>query len=264
MSVFGLMADEVAYRTAAYLRRRAKKSGARQMIVPIDDEIGQRIFATGFFERRESDALKKSVFNKVENNSIAIDVGANIGYYSVLFSTIFSEVLSVEPHPTTCRILTANLAINAAHNVHVVQKGASSTTKFAELQVPHNGNLGWSSLNRWDVPGGSSQVAIELDRLDEIYRQSPVFEKKVGFIKIDVEGHESDVISGATSIIEKNQPLVFFEVNSKNAGVTCCELLESLGYKTFEIFRRKMLGRIVSEKFRPVDYQMGGMVLASF
>ena len=120
-----------------------------------------------------------------------IDVGANIGSYTLIASEVSSaRIISIEPHPTTFGLLTENVRRNKRGNVTCLNCALSGT----ENECTFEDNLE-SSINRvvsgHDTPGAF--VRVECRTLDSVCRELEVFPD---FVKIDVEGHESAVLDG--------------------------------------------------------------------
>jgi FkbM family methyltransferase len=134
-----------------------------------------------------------------------VDVGANVGYYSVLASRIVGStgtVLAVEPQPAALSMLALN-GTGRESPITVVAVGASDETGSSQLWVRPEGDK--SSLS----PGGSATpVSVPLDTLDHLCAGL----SRVTLLKIDVEGHELQVLRGARSTISRHRPWICFEL----------------------------------------------------
>jgi FkbM family methyltransferase len=142
---------------------------------------------------------------------MAIDVGANFGFYSLAMSSLYTKVVAFEPNKN----VAAPLIEAALPNVEIVHAGVSSGQGTATLFVPLlNGVVmpGWASLDEQNCSGATEliQQEIPLRTLDSFQ-----FEK-VGFIKIDVEGHELEVLRGAAKTIQQDHPHLLIEVRDEN------------------------------------------------
>jgi FkbM family methyltransferase len=158
-----------------------------------------------------------------------VDVGANVGYYSVMAGAIVGPsgmVFAIEPQPTALSVLTLN-AQAPDFNICVVPVAASDHTGTADFWVRPHGDR--SSLG---ASGDARHVSVGVDTLDRICSTLT----RVSMMKLDVEGFELDVLRGATRIISRHRPLV------------CFELLEEM------ICRRQVDVREFAAFFHELDY----------
>jgi FkbM family methyltransferase len=210
--------------------------------VPINDPIGVDIIARGDYEATQIDALMAIVTNPEEIDlafnisGMCIDIGANIGLYTFIFSRIFNRVIALEANPITFKVLEANVALNAINNVFCLCKGASDETREALLFFPRGGELGWATLrNKW---GKGEQQKVHLDSLDNLVDIHGFAESPVSFIKIDVEGHELAVLRGAVGTLARWKPVLMVEANSTKMAADIFDFLETIGYSAFYQFER--------------------------
>jgi FkbM family methyltransferase len=160
-----------------------------------DKVIGQRI-ALGKYERYET-ALMMSQINK---ESVAVDVGANIGYYTLLIAQRAKKVYAIEPDKEVFEILKKNVEENNLKNV-VLLNIAASDRKEKKYLIKDKENQGNSRL------GGKNGELVICLRLDDIL----VNEQYISAIKIDVQGWEPAVIAGGEEIIQRDSPTLFLE-----------------------------------------------------
>lgn len=264
--LFGLILDELIYRASALIRRRAShKSPFHGIVAPLDDLIGQRLFATGWFERTQFGAVKLAIDQreflnfKIDTNGVFIDVGANIGLYTLAFGDAFKAVLSIEANPLTANVLKANLALKNVDNALVAVEGASDQDSLAKIYVPRNGNLGWGTVDREHFSDDRLAFDIHTRRLDDIFNEYYPSEK-AALIKIDVEGHEARVLRGAVATLERDRPLVLFEALSRPELDANVSFMRSVGYARFVEFRRNLFGR---PEFQAVDVDFGAFKKAA-
>lgn len=144
------------------------------------------------------------------NRETAVDIGANCRYYSIELLKYFDQVYAFEANPSHA----AGLA-KLGHSISVFNTGLSSQKGRATLYIPVVGDLaleGWASLNEEHLPHADSHIKVDVpvDTLDS-YGLT-----RVGFIKIDVEGHEDKVLLGARNTLIKNSPVLLVEINEQN------------------------------------------------
>ena len=164
-----------------------------------DKYIGQRI-ALKKYERYET-ALINSQINP---ESICVDVGANIGYYTLLMASRAKKVYAIEPDKICFDILRKNVEKNNLKNV-VLLNMAASDKKEKKYLVRDKKNLGNSRIS--ETRNGKLDTNILADTLDNIL----INEQYISLIKIDTQGWETRVIEGAKKIIKKYEPIMFLE-----------------------------------------------------
>jgi FkbM family methyltransferase len=191
----------------------------------------------------ESVMSKRSIRNQKFDDFTAIDLGANIGRYSIFFASLYSKVIAIEAHPLTFRLLSLNTETFPniqCENIAVSDssEGFAEIKEFGPLESPR-ASIDPSDEGR--IPFRSFKVSkVTLDRLIQ-HEQN-----RVGLIKIDVEGHDLQALLGAEKTIRKFQPDIVFEYN-----VASPELLLTLsdfGYKTFFAPNTEILAKFNSKK----------------
>jgi FkbM family methyltransferase len=168
---------------------------------------------------------------------VFVDVGANLGLHPIIFADWFKSVIAFETNPIIFKVREANVALKDIKNVCCVCSGVSSENRNATFYIPRNGNLSRGTLNPWDVPSGVVEVQVQLDTLDNILMQEE--SEKVSLLKIDVEGHEANVLNGASHTLERSGSIVLFEVLDTQQGRACVSILRQHGYTRFMTFGRK-------------------------
>jgi FkbM family methyltransferase len=163
-------------------------------------------------------------------DDLFIDIGANIGSYTVLASAVCdARSISVEPDPGTMGFLKRNVEANRiGQSVQLIQAAlgaASGSVRFTVGQDTTNRVAGEADENTRDV---------EVRTLDEILkRQKPVL------IKMDVEGYEPEVIAGGLATLDKPSLLA---VITETADVRVCAALEGAGFQRayYQPFQRDL------------------------
>jgi FkbM family methyltransferase len=176
------------------------------------------------------------------NQSIFIDIGANIGLYSLIASKYFKEVVSFEPQPNCLYSIRNHIQINDIDNNSVVDKGVSDFNGQLELKLDPLNQGGASLLkpggnhksNKEDLIAhnkkGNSVIMIDITTLDDYFYYNGFFNNNYSMlIKIDVEGHEESVLRGALEVIKTFKPILFIEVDSVERVLLMLSILP-LGY----------------------------------
>ena len=163
----------------------------------------------GEYESEDADLL----YQLISNGNTIFDIGANIGWYSLVFSKKFPESIihSFEPLPSTYRSLTANLALNKVERVTSNNFGFSNEAKTLKFYSSASTSVSSSSQNITEDENAIETIC-EVITLD-----SYVAEKNlaIDIIKCDVEGAELFVYQGGMQTLEKYKPMVFTEMLRK-------------------------------------------------
>jgi FkbM family methyltransferase len=179
-----------------------------------------------------------------------VDVGANIGIYTLAASKIVGEtgrVLAFEPSVQSSPLLAKNIALNGLTNVHTFPVALSQKKGRAWLHRGPNPTLNsFGKDPSWK--GDGEEVVTEI--LDQVLRKTHI--DRVDVIKMDVQGAEELVLRGASNTVTSAHPVVIFEVWPEGAMLLGLspygpwELLESIGYQFFAAGRGGILSSVKS------------------
>ncbi len=172
----------------------------------------------GTYELEKQEAIRKTVLL----NSVFCDVGANVGFYSLLASTLVGngKVYAFEPLPRNLEYLRRHMVLNRVENVEVLPVAVSDTvgTAFFEQEAsPLMGHLAEHGAQR--VP------TVTLDFL--------VFNQLIAppnYIKLDIEGAEVKALLGAARCLQTYHPTLFLATHGAGLHRECCRLLSSWNY----------------------------------
>jgi FkbM family methyltransferase len=202
--------------------------GFRLWFNTADREMGI-IMASGRYEPRSVELLKRLISPGMK----CIDVGAHIGFYTCLMTSLVGEsgkVYAFEPMPSHYDLLLRNIRENRFERTVKTYNVACSDVS-GSIKVSKISNMFVVGYN-----GGSPQVSVEAVRLDDVINDT------IDLIKLDVEGHEPAVIRGMTSILSRDQPVIISEINeywlrswSHLSAADYVGLLTSLGYDVFDV-----------------------------
>jgi FkbM family methyltransferase len=143
-------------------------------------------------------------------DSVALDVGANIGITSLILSQVFDQgqVVAFEPGARNFVLLEQNLAANAIPNVTPVKTALSDsvgTGAFVENSA-YGGMVGGYRRE------GEISYQVEESTIDAFVAEAGL--EAIDLIKIDVEGHERAVLTGAAETIKRHNPAIYMEFNA--------------------------------------------------
>ena len=191
------------------------------------ERIGLSTLLHGSFEEAEVGF----VCDWVERGSVVIDVGANVGIFTVPLATAVGEegsVWAIEPSPENVRRLRRNLEINQLHNVRILEVALAARAGSSWLRLRED--PAYATISSV-APGKSAEPMIPVDvlRLDDLWRDAG--RPTIAAIKIDVEGAELDVVRGAEELLEVTAPLVLIEVAERADTAEVMARLTRFGYR---------------------------------
>lgn len=165
-----------------------------------------------FMHRPKTAEQELSVLDKiVPRCAVTIDVGANFGLYTRKLARLSERVHAFEPTHKMADLLRRT----SASNVRVHELALSDQTGQAELFTPQEGRdpvYGLASLEQREVAPHQHVVAAKVPtaRLDAVIKED------VAFVKVDVEGHELNVLGGAVDLLERSQPVFLVEAEDRH------------------------------------------------
>jgi len=116
---------------------------------------------------------------------VVVDIGANIGYYTLIFARLVGEqgrVFAFEPDPANFSLLAKNVAVNNYHNVELIQKAVSDQTGNARLYLSPKSTVDHRIYSSND---NRKFIDVEAVRLDDYFLDN---NGKIDFIKMDIQG----------------------------------------------------------------------------
>lgn len=210
-------------------------------------------FALGTYEAH----VARVVQAYVAPGSIAYDVGAHIGYLTLLLARLVGAdgfVYAFEPNPNTRRALSLNIAANRVRNVSVHSAAVCDRSGTGALATFRSYSL-VSHLSGPSTPADAELVTVPLIRLDDfVFRDGhPV----PGFVKIDVEGAEAEVFEGAQRLIQEASPVIVAEVRVGTTRDRIMAITASHGYTALATVPKQDLthGRPADVLFLPARCQ---------
>ena len=168
---------------------------------------------------------KQKLFeSKVRPRDTVFDIGANAGFYTLLASDLVGDaghVYAFEPVPRNTHFLHEHLRLNKVGNVEVIELAVSDRrgdTYFDDTPGSAMGHLA--------VTG---RLKVQTVSIDELISEGNILPPNC--MKIDVEGGEFLVLSGAKSTLLDHHPIIFLATHGAQVHEQCCDLLRSLGYQ---------------------------------
>ena len=168
-------------------------------------------------------------------NEVSIDAGAFTGTYTVGLSIHSKSVIAVEPQPRQAAALRSTMP----NNVTVIEAALSGSSGLAVMKLSSPGGGSLSRLDRTvALTEGWPEIPVRLVRMDELGAT------RVGFVKIDVEGHEIEALRGARNILELYRPHLIIEAEERfDAGAVSRvnDFLQRFGYEGYFVRREQIL-----------------------
>jgi FkbM family methyltransferase len=231
-----------------------KVHGRRFFVDLRDRVVARRLYWFKVYEHEETDVVK----TVVKEGMTVLDIGANIGYYTVLFSTLVGEkgrVLALEPSPYNFEMLGKNIEANNLANVVTLQRAVSDQGGEVVLDVSGS-NFAAHHLRRGDAQGEEAGDAVRVPcvRVDDVVAERGL---TPDFIKMDIEGAEYLAVQGMRETMKANDNvLMMCEFNppaieglgGDPAGYL--DALAELGFRFFEILGKNRLREVSAAALR--------------
>ncbi len=166
---------------------------------PEDMGISPSIGVLGWYELRTTELF----IEVLRKGFTVVDVGANIGFFTLLAANIVGEegtVLSFEPEPANFSFLSRSVQRNNFSNVRVYQKCVSDVDGQRMLYLSGTSNKGTHSIVR---ESGGTSITVPSTRLDT--ETSNIGVGRIDLLKVDVEGAEPEVLSGALRLLSEDR-----------------------------------------------------------
>jgi FkbM family methyltransferase len=190
-----------------------------------DTYIGKSLQEYGEFSESEADLFR----GIVKPGMTVLDVGANIGAFSLVFGKLVGQsgfVLAFEPQRLPYYTLCTNMTINELTNVLCMQFAVSNTAGsiyVPELDPRAPNNFGGLSLTDPHEPGGHTVKKVRIDDFNL---------PNCDFMKVDVEGMEIEVLVGSAETITRCRPVLYVECDRLEKTTELIMAIRKRGYKT--------------------------------
>ncbi|MGA2017852.1 MAG: FkbM family methyltransferase [Opitutaceae bacterium] len=207
--------------------------GQRMASASFDRWLYLRLHRAGWIGSLERNALQQVV----RPGMTVLDVGANLGLYTVLLSRLAGptgRVIAFEPDKHHFALLTRNCALNGCANVEAHNVALGDRSGRLALRKRFF-NTGANTLGRPDTRSFPSEVEVDVVSLDEFL---PAL--RPDLVKIDVQGWEVEVLSGMQRMLADSPHIAFhleyFPEGLRHAGHSPAELLDLLTKQNFQLY----------------------------
>lgn len=219
--LFGKVLPRRAYRVVSGPLR-----GAKFILGAMAGEGGG---ASVYFNMMEAEQTE-TMLAEFTAGKVFFDIGANIGYYSILAARNIGEtgtVVAFEPVISNLTFLYRHVQLNKANNIKVLPFALSDKSAIACFSLGQNSAMG--HLAEGSSNGkGEDLVYVPTVTLDEIAEKMNLMPD---VMKIDVEGAEMEVFHGAENVLKTAKPTIFLSTHSPALRTECLEFLRGIGYR---------------------------------
>jgi FkbM family methyltransferase len=187
-------------------------------VVPDDDQRVSFLLEndTDMTSPKYESKYRKLVIEHLPNKRTFVDVGANVGIWSLPMTQHFKKVISYEPSKQNIECIKTNIPVG----IELREKAVADFNGAAEFHQAGK-NCGDGKLCR---PGINPSYTVPVVKLDDELLTD------VDMIKIDTQGWELEVLKGMHNIITEQHPWIMIEINEDID--LCCKLMENYGYET--------------------------------
>ncbi len=204
--------------------------GKLLVLSPRKNLIGRALYQTRVWEPEVTDTIA----SETKPGMIALDVGGDIGYFSLQFSSLVGpsgRVFAFEPIPKARERLLHNIALNGRTNIIVSEFALGNQEGTVYLEDPFTK----SRVNLNKTNGGTNDIKVSIKRFDDLVDQLSI--PSVDIIKMDIEGAEHEALRGMEQTLRRFKPIIVLEVHNhflpqfNSSAEALLDWLKSLGYQ---------------------------------
>lgn len=194
-------------------------------------------FVRGTYGKSEVESLT----SLIRAGDVVLDVGAHIGYFSMLASKIVGsngKVIAFEPLPLNLAYLRQHVLANDLKNVEIIDSAVGFTK--GNLRFARGGGTGRGHLQPFES-GDQSGLAVNVFGLDELFQENKI--PAPNMIKMDIEGAEGEGLRGAQKMLTKYRPTLLLSTHGDVMKAECEQLLTNIGYEIEFISKNNLIAR---------------------
>lgn len=196
------------------------------------------------FGKRELD--HKKILEKVlKKNMKVFDIGANIGYYPLMESTLVGKngkIIAIEPVPKNVELLRKNLGLNKNNITTTMQVGISNRIERKDFLISDHSNLG--HIIDSNDHKNKKKIKIQTISLKELIKKT----FNPDFIRMDIEGYEEKVLKDLSNLKLKEYPIICFETHLTK-------------YKEMEVVLERLFKKGYKVKYASSSFENGSLKL---
>jgi FkbM family methyltransferase len=167
-----------------------------------------------------------------DRTKVSVDVGGNMGAYTKLLRDLSRRVHVFEPNSILVHRLRLAFFMDSRVTIHAA--GLSAREGYAQLRVPSGADVAMDGLATIEPENKLGNLSFTETKVPIRTLDTAIGRDQVGFIKIDVEGHELDVLKGAVRVLHRDAPNLLIEATEHHrsrAVLSLREFLASFGYE---------------------------------
>jgi len=226
----------------------------RERYLKLVSQIYFLAYRSGWLRRKPEYQCHYYVRQLIRPGDYIIDIGANLGYYTVLFAEwtgIEGKVFSVEPVPLYRRILAENTA--RLPQVVILPYALGPEAAKVKMGVPGDAPYRHGLtriLNREEATAVAQTFEVEVKPPLEVFDKLP----RLNYLKCDVEGYEGEVLPAMHDLLKRHRPIVQVELARENKAYLF-NMMKNLDYRAYYLSRRRLV-----EIERPEQYAFGDWI----
>ncbi len=193
-----------------------------------------KLYWTGTWEREVSEVIA----SKVQKGKPALDIGSHRGFVAGVIGLAGAyPVIAAEPNPANLESLYELKSLNPELDLQIQSVAIGKADGTASFAVMPDSAMGKLSDSEFQADAASQQsFDVTVRSLDSLAEELALSD--VGFIKIDVEGAELDVLEGGENLLKKARPNLIIEIHTFELWELCRSHLEKLGYQHITLIER--------------------------
>lgn len=193
-----------------------------EMAIDITDSgISKSLYMYGTWETKSAEVFAQKLYemNKEIDEPTVVDIGSNIGYYTLLAADAVeqAELILIEPVPKNTKLLGKNVRLNdLTERSQTYNCAIAGETGTVEMTFSTHSNLHRLTTTNWDSHRDSSDsFQVNAYQFDEFLQEEDISAADVTAVRMDVEGAEVEILEGMTNLLDSSGPLlIYFEVHN--------------------------------------------------
>ena len=210
----------------------------KQKMTHHSESIGQKMIAKHGFDKNFEKNETKLVEKVIQKGDVIVDIGANIGFYTLKFSKLTGpkgHVHAFEPDKKNYKLLEEHTLVDKCENTSLINKGVSSKNGLTKLYISDI-NIGMHRAYK-SIVCSDHTIEVEMIKLDDYFKDSNT---KIDFLKIDIEGFEYFAFSGMTQLLNSNKDIKimteFSPLSIIESGTSHLELINIFDDLNLELY----------------------------
>ncbi len=220
-----------------------------QSYLTLVSDVYIRLIKAGFLKHKYPELFYLQTI--IKPGFTCIDIGANVGYYSVFlsnYSGILGRVYSVEPVPLFATVFLKNTYKHAINNITLYQTALGAQNTKIKMGTPTINGVFRHGLTKVLEPNSEANTnlhtySVDMHIPDELFTDI----NKIDFIKCDVEGYEVHLFPHLANTLQKHKPIIQIEISGADNREKMFAMLLPLGYNIYKLQNNNLIKIINSE-----------------